>query len=136
MRKAIADADRPLSALASFLRTARIAELSSFGRIAEDRLKVLDSLEFLKSAEDTDENNLQELIANATWLINPEWAPVTANRDHFPVFARSSRNIIKNEWDNPSHSAASKTRGDVQILFFQARKALFRLSKSRNPIMH
>ncbi|MXW11328.1 MAG: ATP-binding protein [Synechococcus sp. SB0668_bin_13] len=80
MKKAIADADRPLSVLASFLRTARIAELSSFGRIAEDRLKVLKRLEFLKDAEDTDENNLQQLIEDAPWLINPEWAPVTANR--------------------------------------------------------
>ncbi|MDE0648400.1 MAG: ATP-binding protein [Gemmatimonadota bacterium] len=80
MKEAIADADRPLSVLASFLRTARIAELSSFGRIAEDRLKVLKRLEFLKDAEDTNENNLQQLITDAPWLINPEWAPVTANQ--------------------------------------------------------
>jgi len=80
MKKAIANANRPLSALASFLRTARIAELSSFGRIAEDRLKVLKRLELLKDSEDTNENNLQQLITDAPWLINPEWAPVTANQ--------------------------------------------------------
>ena len=80
MREAIADADRPLSVLASFLRTARLAELSSFGRIAEDRLKVVERLEVLKDAEDTDEDDLQQLIADAPWLINPEWAPVTENQ--------------------------------------------------------
>ena len=80
MKEAVADADRPLSVLASFLRTARLAELSSFGRIAEDRLKVVERLEVLKDAQDTDENDLQQLIADAPWLVNPEWAPVTENR--------------------------------------------------------
>ena len=80
MKEAVADIDRPLYVLASFLRTARLAELSSFGRIAEDRLKVLERLEVLKDAEDTDENDLQQLIAEAPWLVNPEWAPVTENQ--------------------------------------------------------
>ena len=80
MREAAADADRPLSVLGSFLRTARMAELSSFGRIAEDRLKVVERLEVLKDSEETDENDLQQLIADAPWLINPEWAPVTENQ--------------------------------------------------------
>ena len=80
MKEAVAEADRPLSVLASFLRTARLAELSSFGRIAEDRLKVLERLEVLKDAEDTDESGLQQLIADTPWLVNPEWAPVTENQ--------------------------------------------------------
>ena len=80
MREAAASAGTPLSVLGSFLRVARLAELSSFGRIAEDRLKVIDRLEMLKDAEETGENDLQELITDAPWLINPEWAPVTENR--------------------------------------------------------
>ena len=80
MKKASADADRPLSVLGSFLRTARMAELSSFGRIAEDRLKVVERLEVLKDAAETDENDLQQLITDAPWLINPEWAPITENQ--------------------------------------------------------
>ena len=80
MKKAVARADTPLSVLGSFLRTARLAELSSFGRIAEDRLKVIDRLEILKDATGTEENDLQRLITDAPWLINPEWAPVTENQ--------------------------------------------------------
>ena len=80
MKEAVADADTPLAVLSSFLRTARMAELSSFGRIAEDRLKVIDRLEILKDADDSDENALQQLIADAPWLIDPEWAPVTENQ--------------------------------------------------------
>ena len=80
MREAVAAADKPLSVLGSFLRTARLAELSSFGRIAEDRLKVVSRLEVLKNAEGTDEDDLQQLITDAPWLVNPEWAPVTENQ--------------------------------------------------------
>ena len=68
------------SALIKILRTARIAELSSFGKIAENRLKVIDRLEFLKNSKETLEGRLQDLIEDAPWLINPEWAPVTANQ--------------------------------------------------------
>ena len=80
MQEAANQADSPLSVLGSFLRTARLAELSSFGRIAADRLKVLTCLEGLKDTTDTDENDLQQLIAVAPWLINPEWAPITENQ--------------------------------------------------------
>ena len=80
MRSAVDDADTPVAVLSSFLRTARIAELSSFGRIAEDRLKVIERLNVLKDGQDTDEDSLQRLIEEAPWLINPEWAPVTANQ--------------------------------------------------------
>lgn len=80
MKQAVSSVDTTLSVLGTFLRTARLAELSSFGRIAEDRLKVINRLETLKDADDTEENDLQRLITNAPWLINPEWAPVTENQ--------------------------------------------------------
>ena len=53
MQEAVASAATPLAVLGSFLRTARLAELSSFGRIAADRLKVINRLEFLKDAAET-----------------------------------------------------------------------------------
>ena len=80
MKEAVASADTTISVLGSFLRTARLAELSSFGRIADDRLKVIKLLETLKDGDDTEEKDLQQLITDAPWLINPEWAPVTQNQ--------------------------------------------------------
>ena len=80
MRKAAEEADTPIAVFRSFLRTARIAELSSFGRIADDRLKVIHRLEELKDQPDTQEDSLQRLIDDAPWLVDPEWAPVTANQ--------------------------------------------------------
>ncbi len=80
MREAIENTDTALTALGTILRTARLAELSSFGRIAHDRLQVVQRLEMLKDAENTNENELQDLITSAPWLINPEWALVTHNQ--------------------------------------------------------
>ena len=80
MREAANQQETPMSTLIEFLRTARIAELSSFGRIAEDRLKVIGRLETLKNKKDAEERVLQKLLEDAPWLINPEWAPVTANQ--------------------------------------------------------
>ena len=48
--------------------------------LPQDRLEVIDRLEILKDDDNTDENDLQRLIADAPWLINPEWAPVTENQ--------------------------------------------------------
>ena len=80
MREAGEKANAPLDLLTSLLRTARIAELSSFGRIADDRLKVIQRLETLKEEDGIGEDSFQHLIEDAPWLVNPEWAPVTANQ--------------------------------------------------------
>ena len=80
MREAAEQQETPLALLSTLLRTARIAELSSFGRIAEDRIKVITRLETLKDDESTEEDSLQTLIEDAPWLINPEWSPVIANQ--------------------------------------------------------
>ena len=80
MKDAAEQTETPLAALSAILRTARIAELSSFGRIAQDRLKVIDRLETLKDHTETEEDSLQNLIEDAPWIINPEWAPVVANQ--------------------------------------------------------
>jgi len=72
--------DRPLAALTGLLRTARIAELSSFGKIAEDRVRVIEKLQTLIDDAARDEAALQELIVSAPWLIDPQWSPLTANQ--------------------------------------------------------
>ena len=117
----------PLSALGSLLRTARIAELSSFGRIAEDRLKVITRLENLKDDGNTDEDSLQNLIEDAPWLINPEWAPVTANqslnslRGEFEKYyeRKTGRAIALSDFRNPKKRpdfVLSSQEGVAQIV--------------------
>jgi hypothetical protein len=71
--------DSPLEVVTDILRTARVAELSSFGRIADDRVKVIKKVEELKDDIATLEDAFQTLIEEAPWLINPQWSPITSN---------------------------------------------------------
>ena len=99
-KEAVTDSDRPVSVLATYLRIARLAELSSFGRVAEDRLKVVKRLQELLDAEDTRESDLQQLIADAPWLVNPEWAPVTENQT-FVSFRREFELFYERQTGRP-----------------------------------
>ncbi len=80
LREAADAESTPMAVISGILRTARLAELSSFGRIAEDRLKVIERVQGLKELPETAEQQLQDLIEYAPWLINPQWAPITANQ--------------------------------------------------------
>ncbi|MDE0158058.1 MAG: ATP-binding protein [Gammaproteobacteria bacterium] len=109
MREAAEREDTPLAMLSAILRTARFAELASFGRIASDRIRVMDRLEELKDNEDTQEDSLQKLIEDAPWLVNPEWAPVTTNqtlrtlRDEFEKFykKKTGKTISLTDFSTP-----------------------------------
>ena len=92
-----ADSERTTMAVISgILRTARLAELSSFGRIAEDRLKVIERVQTLKDIPETAEQKLQNLIEYAPWLINPQWAPITANQS-FTTLKKEFEKAYKEE---------------------------------------
>lgn len=127
MREAAEQTETPLAALSAILRTARIAELSSFGRIAQDRLKVIDRLETLKDHAETKEDSLQNLIEDAPWLINPEWAPVVANqalatlRREFEKYysKQTGVTIALSDFENPNRRpdfVLSSQEGIAQII--------------------
>lgn len=127
MKAAAEQTETPLAALSAILRTARIAELSSFGRIARDRLKVIDRLETLKDDTGTMEDSLQNLIEDAPWLINPEWAPVVANqalatlrREFEKYYSRQTGvTIALSDFENPKKRpdfVLSSQEGIAQII--------------------
>ncbi len=70
----------PLQLVAKILHTARVAELSSYGLIADKRVKVIDRISDLKNDPDTLESALQSSIEEAPWLINPQWSPISADK--------------------------------------------------------
>lgn len=69
-----------LEVVSTILKTARIAELASFGRIADDRVRVIKQVEQYKDDPNTLEAAFQKLITEAPWLVNPQWSPITANQ--------------------------------------------------------
>lgn len=73
-------AETPLNVLNDILATAKLAETVSFGQKVKKRLQIIERLESLKDSTDTAEDELQDLISSAPWLVNPQWVPVTANK--------------------------------------------------------
>ena len=69
-----------IAVTATILRTARVAELSSYGMIAEKRVRVIERIIELKDDGAQLEQALQDSIEEAPWLVNPLWSPITANQ--------------------------------------------------------
>jgi hypothetical protein len=80
LRDAAEAKDSPVEVINEILKRARIAELSSFGRIADERVRIIETVESLKDDKSTLEDAFQDLIEQAPWLINPQWSPITANQ--------------------------------------------------------
>jgi hypothetical protein len=109
LRDAADEKKTPSGAVSGILRAARLAELASFGRIADDRVRVIERLERVKDSA-PDEMQLQKLIEEAPWLINPQWAPITANeslktladefRKHFK--AKTGSDIVIGGFSDPN----------------------------------
>ncbi len=109
LREAADSQDSPLSTITSILKTARIAELSSFGKIADDRIRVIKRIEALKDDPRTLEAAFQRLITEAPWLINPQWSPITANqafstlKTEFEKYykQKEGKDILLNDFSDP-----------------------------------
>ena len=96
LREAADSGDTPLGVITGILKTARIAELSSFGRIADDRVRVIQKIETLKDTPETLEMAFQSLITEAPWLINPQWSPIAANQQ-FATLRREFQKYYERE---------------------------------------
>ena len=66
--------------ISELLKTARIAETSTFGHQVLKRLEIISRLKTLKDVKETPESELQDLIQSAPWLVNPQWVPIIANQ--------------------------------------------------------
>lgn len=87
-----------VSVITGILKVARLAELSSFGRIADDRVRVINKVETLKDNADTLEAVFQNLITEAPWLIDPQWSPLTSNQS-FSTLKREFQKYFKEQTD-------------------------------------
>jgi hypothetical protein len=124
LREAAEADESPLAVITDILKTARIAELSSFGQIAEERVKVIGKVETLKDDSKTLESVFQDLIQEAPWLIDPQWSPITANQS----FATLRDEFVK--YYN------TKTGSDIQLGDFSdpTKRPDFVLSSQDNVI--
>jgi hypothetical protein len=68
-----------LDSLLALFGKERIAEMASYSQIASHRVRVIRELEKIVR-KDSDESELQKLITEAPWLIEPTWTVIATNQ--------------------------------------------------------
>jgi hypothetical protein len=124
LRAAGDSTDSPLAVVTEILRTARVAELASFGRIAEDRIRVIERVETLKDDKNTLESAFQTLIQTSPWLIDPQWSPITANQS----FSTLRKEFVK------FYKQRTKETLNLEVFSDPKKRADFVMSNQDNAI--
>lgn len=90
----VAGTDVKLESLADLFSKTHIAELASYGQIAHERVRAITELqEAAIGSTGVHEERLQEILAQAPYLIDPSWSAVTKNQS-----LRSFKGIFEAEW--------------------------------------
>lgn len=72
--------DKSLEDLLDLFGKTRVAEMASYAQIAVERVKSINELREVIDDEGVREMDLQNLIARAPWLIQPDWSVITENQ--------------------------------------------------------
>lgn len=86
-----------LNELVKLFNTSRIAQLASFGQIAEEKIKAIDLLDELTKKDKADESEFQKILEDAPWLIDPRWVPIIANQS-LETFRREFEHWYKKKY--------------------------------------
>jgi len=89
LRAAADSGDSTLDVVTEILKTARIAELASFGRIAEDRIRVIETVETLKD----DPQTLESAFSNPNSDLALAHRPAVVSDHRQPIFLDSAQRI-------------------------------------------
>lgn len=75
------DVEQPIEVIVKLFNDAKIAEIASLGQIAQERIDAINRLEeLLQPGVKTREENLQQLLEGAPWIIDPQWTVLQANQ--------------------------------------------------------
>jgi len=66
--------------LMKLFSTSHIAQLASYGQIVSEKIKAIDVFEKTIHGKSTTEKELQKILEDAPWLIDPRWQVIMANR--------------------------------------------------------
>jgi len=69
-----------LKMLVKLFETSRIAQLASYGQIVSEKIKVIDTFGRAIRSNDIEEKELQKILEDAPWLIDPRWEVITSNQ--------------------------------------------------------
>jgi len=66
--------------LVRLFETSRIAQYASYGQIVSEKIKVIDTFETAIRNGEIKEQDLQNILEDAPWLVDPRWEVITANQ--------------------------------------------------------
>ena len=96
--------DVKLETLADIFGKTHVAEVASYGQIANERVRAITELEEAAlGGNGAAEERLQEILAKAPYLIDPAWSAVTKNQS-----LRTFKTVFERDWK-------AKTRDDVEL---------------------
>lgn len=80
------DVDYPIELIVKLFNDAKIAEMASLGQVAFERIKAIEKLQrYIQPGAETEESDLQKLLEQTPWLIDPQWTVLQANRTFYTV---------------------------------------------------
>lgn len=68
-----------IETLADLIGKTSVAETYSLAQLANEKVEVINKLEEKINQGVEDESQFQEIVENATWLLNPEWKPLSSD---------------------------------------------------------
>lgn len=83
--------------LIEVLEATNIAEVTSFGQVAAEKVETIDILEHTIRDDGTSERDLQGILEEAPWLIKAEWQPMTAD-ESLETFRSAFENWYEDEY--------------------------------------
>lgn len=108
--------------LIKLFQTSKIAQLASYGQIVSEKIRVIDIFENSIREKETEEKELQEILEDAPWLIDPRWEPITANQQ-FKSFRCAFEAWFKKKYgkdvSTTTKTAQEKKRPDFVLLHME-----------------
>ncbi|WP_436911698.1 ATP-binding protein [Halosimplex marinum] len=66
--------------LIELFESTHIAEITSYGQIAQNKINTIRVLEEKINNYDANEDELHEIVENSPWLVDPTWQPLTSEK--------------------------------------------------------
>ncbi len=80
IRQRAEDGDIEPDDLLELFESTHIAEITSYGQIAQNKVNTIRVLEDKIQGYDEDEAELHEVIENSPWLVDPTWQPLSSEK--------------------------------------------------------
>jgi hypothetical protein len=80
IRKRAEDGNIDPEDLIELFESTHIAEITSYGQIAQNKVNTIRVLEEKINDYDADEDELHEIVEKSPWLVDPTWQPLTSEK--------------------------------------------------------